>query len=111
MPPAAGDKLGPYEIPHIYQIYDVGPDYLVLEYIEGMPLTGPLPLTDALHIAGQITDALESAHHRGLIYRGLKPTNILVTEKGIAKLLDFGLAKLVTAENADVTQTTAASAS
>src|ERR1039457_959772 len=47
--------------PHICQIYDVGPDYLVLEYIEGRPLTGPLPLADVLRAAGQITDALELA--------------------------------------------------
>ena len=48
--------------PHICQIYDVGPDYLVLEYIEGRPLTGPMPLADALRVAGQIADALELAH-------------------------------------------------
>ena len=45
--------------PHVCQIYDVGPDYLVLEYIEGRPLTGPMPLADALRVTGQITDALE----------------------------------------------------
>jgi serine/threonine-protein kinase len=91
--------------PHICQIYDVGPDYLVLEYIEGRPLAGPLPLADVLRIAGQIADALELAHRRGLIHRDLKPANILLTGNGSAKLLDFGLAKLVAAENADATQT------
>lgn len=91
--------------PHICQIYDVGPDYLVLEYVEGRPLTGPMPLGDALRVAGQIADALESAHGRGLIHRDLKPANILLTEKGSAKLLDFGLAKLVVPENDDATQT------
>jgi serine/threonine-protein kinase len=91
--------------PHVCQIYDVGPDYLVLEYIEGRPLTGPMPLADTLRVAGQITDALELAHRRGLIHRDLKPANILLTEKGSVKLLDFGLAKLVVAENDDATQT------
>src|ERR1700738_1476368 len=55
--------------PHICQIYDIGPDYLVLEYIEGRPLAGPLPLSGVLRVAGQIADALESAHRRGLIHR------------------------------------------
>jgi eukaryotic-like serine/threonine-protein kinase len=91
--------------PHVCQIYDVGPDYLVLEYIEGRPLTGPLPLADTLRVAGQITDALELAHRRGLIHRDLKPANILLTEKGSAKLLDFGLAKLLVPENDDASQT------
>ena len=91
--------------PHICQIYDVGPDYLVLEYIEGRPLTGPLALADALRIAGQITDALESAHRLGLIHRDLKPANILLMDNNCAKLLDFGLAKLLVTENDDVTGT------
>jgi serine/threonine protein kinase len=81
--------------PHICQLYDVGPDYLVMEYIEGSPLTGPLPTKDALRLALQIADALQEAHSRGILHRDLKPGNILVTEKGSAKLLDFGLAKLL----------------
>ena len=91
--------------PHICQIYDVGPDYLVLEYIEGKPLRGPLPLADVLRLFGQIADALELAHRRGILHRDLKPANILLTDNGCAKLLDFGLAKLVVAEDADGTQT------
>lgn len=90
--------------PNICQIYDVGPDYLVLEYIEGRPLAGPLPPPDALRLAGQIVDALDSAHRRRLIHRDLKPANILLTSAGCAKLLDFGLAKLVE-DNCDATQT------
>jgi eukaryotic-like serine/threonine-protein kinase len=79
--------------PHICQIYDVGPDYLVMEFIEGQPLRGPLPLDEALRVAIHIAGALEAAHKRGILHRDLKPANVLVNESG-AKLLDFGLAKL-----------------
>src|SRR5216683_3222696 len=78
--------------PHICQLYDVGPNYLVMEFIEGAPLTGPLPLEKAVEYAGQILDALDAAHKKGITHRDLKPANILVTKQGI-KLLDFGLAK------------------
>ncbi len=78
--------------PHICTLYDVGPDYLVMEYVEGAPLKGPLPLEKAVEWAGQILDALDAAHQKGIIHRDLKPSNILVTKQGI-KLLDFGLAK------------------
>ena len=78
--------------PHICTLHDVGPDYLVMEYIEGAPLKGPLPLDQALKYAVQICDALTAAHKRGITHRDLKPANILVTKAGV-KLLDFGLAK------------------
>jgi serine/threonine protein kinase/Tol biopolymer transport system component len=78
--------------PHICTLYDVGPDYLVMEYIEGQPLRGPLPLDKTIEYAKQILDALDAAHRRGIVHRDLKPGNILVSRSGI-KLLDFGLAK------------------
>src|SRR5712691_9666648 len=59
--------------PHICQIYDVGPNYLVMEYIEGSPLKGPLPLEKAAECAGQILDALDAAHKKGITHRDLKP--------------------------------------
>jgi serine/threonine protein kinase len=65
--------------PNISQIYDVGPNYLVMEYIEGTPLKGPLPIDQALKYAAQICDALDAAHKRGITHRDLKPANILVT--------------------------------
>jgi serine/threonine-protein kinase len=92
--------------PHICQIYDVGPDYLVMEYVEGKPIQGPLSLDQALRLAIEIAGALEEAHSRGILHRDLKPANILTTEKGSAKLLDFGLAKLVNSDS-DVTMTLA----
>ncbi len=78
--------------PNICQLYDVGPNYLVMEFIEGVPLKGPLPIEKALEYAEQILEALDAAHRRGITHRDLKPANILVTKQGI-KLLDFGLAK------------------
>ena len=88
--------------PHICQIFDIGPDYLVLEFIEGQPLKGPMAADEALKLALQIAGALEEAHGRGILHRDLKPGNILLTAKG-AKLSDFGLAKLT--GDADATQT------
>ncbi len=88
--------------PHICTLYDIGPNYLVMEYIEGSPLKGPLPVDEALRIAVQIASALEAAHAKGILHRDLKPGNILVTAAG-AKLLDFGLAKLTA--DGDATQT------
>ncbi|MBN2318800.1 MAG: protein kinase [Acidobacteria bacterium] len=80
--------------PNICQIFDIGDDYLVLEYVEGKPLSSPLPEQEAVRLAIQIATALEEAHQHGIIHRDLKPSNIMVTDKGSVKLLDFGLAKL-----------------
>jgi len=79
--------------PNICALHDIGADYLVMEYIEGSPLKGPLPPEKALPVALQIAAALEAAHAKGITHRDLKPANILVSSTGI-KLLDFGLAKL-----------------
>ena len=78
--------------PHICTLYDVGPNYLVMELIEGVPLRGPLSQQETLRFANEICDALEYAHQRGIIHGDLKPSNILVTHQGI-KLLDLGLAR------------------
>ncbi len=83
--------------PYICQLYDVGPNYLVMEYIEGTPLvsstkSAAMPLDQALKLGAQICEALAAAHAQGITHRDLKPANILVTKTGI-KLLDFGLAK------------------
>ncbi len=85
--------------PHICTLYDVGPNYLVMELIEGPTLAdrirqGAMPLEEAFGIAYQIADALDAAHERGIIHRDLKPANIKITPDGSVKVLDFGLAKL-----------------
>lgn len=91
--------------PHICSLYDVGPDFLVMEYVEGQPLKGPVPLNEALALASQILDALDAAHRKGIIHRDLKPGNILVNKNGV-KVLDFGLAKIEHAPGMDgATQT------
>src|ERR1700704_4430690 len=84
--------------PNICTLHDVGPNYLVMEYIEGETLSkiierGPLPLDKALGYAIQIVDALAAAHAKGVIHRDLKPGNIIITKNGV-KVLDFGLARL-----------------
>jgi Tol biopolymer transport system component/predicted Ser/Thr protein kinase len=92
--------------PHICTLHDVGRhdgiDYLVMEYLDGETLAsrlerGPLPARDAIRVAIEIGDALDKAHRQGIVHRDLKPANVMLTKNG-AKLLDFGLAKLRTAE-------------
>ena len=87
--------------PNICHLYDVGPDYLVMELVEGKSPKGPLAkLEEALRIARQIGDALEAAHEKGIIHRDLKPANIKITPDGTVKVLDFGLAKTTNAASA-----------
>ena len=83
--------------PNICTLYDVGQydgsGYLVMEYIDGKPIAGPMPAEQAIPYAIQICEALHAAHKKGITHRDLKPANILLTKQGV-KLLDFGLAKL-----------------
>src|SRR5215470_12219520 len=92
--------------PNIAAIYDLeeagGLRYLILELVEGETLTerlrrGPIAAIEALKIAQQIVDALESAHEKGIIHRDLKPANVKITPEGKMKVLDFGLAKALEA--------------
>jgi eukaryotic-like serine/threonine-protein kinase len=96
---------------HVCSLYDVGPDYLVMEYVEGEWLHGPVPVARALELAEQILDAIDAAHEKGIVHRDLKPSNILLTKSGV-KVLDFGLAKIKHAPAVDdpsLTQTNAVS--
>jgi serine/threonine protein kinase len=87
--------------PNICHLYDVGPNYLVMEFVEGATLSGPMALDEALKIAAQIADALDAAHEKGIVHRDLKPGNIRVTPDGVVKVLDFGLARMDASELAD----------
>jgi len=83
---------------NICALYDVGPDYLVMEYVEGPTLAerlqkGPIPLAEALEIARQMAAALEEAHQHLVVHRDFKPANVKIKPNGTVKVLDFGLAK------------------
>jgi serine/threonine protein kinase len=79
--------------PNIATLYDVGANYLVMEYVEGAPLRPVDDIRNALDLATQIADGLAAAHAAGVVHRDLKPDNILVSKSGRVKILDFGLAK------------------
>ena len=91
--------------PNICQIHDVGPGYLVLEYIEGQPLAGPYLPDETLRLAIHMANALEAAHCQGILHRDLKPANILVTKDGIVKLLDFGVSMWLRGGDPEATAT------
>src|SRR6202162_4584463 len=85
--------------PNICHLYDVGPNYLVMELVEGPTLaeriaSGAIPLEESLAIARQMAEALEAAHEKRITHRDLKPANEKITHEGGMKVLDFGLAKL-----------------
>jgi len=86
--------------PNICALYDVGPNYLVMEFVEGENLAGPVALETAVNHARQIAEALEAAHEKGIVHRVLKPANIKVTPAGAIKVLDFGLAKALSEDPA-----------
>jgi non-specific serine/threonine protein kinase/serine/threonine-protein kinase len=103
--------------PNIARLFDggttaAGEPYFVMEYVEGRPLlefcrSNGLPLRSRLDLFRRICDAVQYAHQHLVVHRDLKPGNILVTEDGTPKLLDFGIAKLVSKEGADLAEPTA----
>ena len=78
--------------PHICHLYDVGPNFLVMEFVDGAPVRPVGSPRKVLDLAVQIADGLVAAHRTGVIHRDLKPGNILATPEGQIKILDFGLA-------------------
>ena len=84
--------------PHICTLIDVGDhdgvEYIVMELLDGKPLTCPQPLSKLIEYGVQMADAVDTVHRRGLIHRDLKPDNIVITRHGV-KILDFGIAKPV----------------
>jgi len=93
--------------PNIVSIYDVGEDYFVMEFLEGVSLQAilahrvMLPLSEALRILAPVAEAIDYAHHAGVIHRDVKPANIMIQPDGRAKLMDFGVARLPTSAITD----------
>jgi serine/threonine protein kinase len=93
--------------PNICTLYDVGPNSLIMELVEGETLAqrlvraGPLTLQEMLGISLQIAEALEAAHRKGIVHRDLKPANVKITPEGRVKVLDFGLAKTICDERVE----------
>src|SRR3954468_18548221 len=106
--------------PSIVAVYDTGQDtapdgtsqpYIVMEYVEGRTLRdiikteGRLPARRAMEIAADVAGALDFSHKNGLIHRDVKPANVMITESGAVKVMDFGIARAVADNGATVTQT------
>src|SRR5438093_7777644 len=94
------EAAGRMNHPDIVQIYDIGPSYLVMEYLEGRPLSAfmkagiPLPIRQVCSLILRVADAIDYAHRQGIVHRDIKPANIMLTDDGRVKVMDFGVARL-----------------
>src|SRR5258707_9597911 len=108
----AASALNHPSIVHIYDIGDwEGADFIAMEYVEGSTLqqilrNGAMPIDEALRYAVQVADAMSVAHAANIVHRDLKPANVMVTGRGLVKILDFGVAKLNDPIPAHSTETT-----
>src|SRR5262249_55011444 len=98
--------VGRLSHPNVVSVYDFGAQdnepYLVMELVEGPTVAnllaqGPLPIVDVLSIVSQICDGLTDAHAAGIVHRDIKPANLILTASGVAKICDFGVARLLDA--------------
>ena len=92
--------------PNIATLYDIGPNYFVMEFVDGKALQEVIPrkglsLGESLKYASQVADALAAAHAAGIVHRDLKPGNVMIASGGQVKVVDFGLARMEVAQNAD----------
>ena len=102
----AASALNHPNVAHVYEIGEAGGiHFIAMEYVEGQPLKAklgrPLEACEILDIGTQVADALDEAHSKGVTHRDIKPANIMLTPRGQAKVLDFGLAKLASPSATD----------
>jgi dienelactone hydrolase len=105
-----GLALAKLSHPNVATLYDIGEkddaSYLVMECVAGRSLasmlaSGPLPIDDVVALGIEVADALAEAHEHGIVHRDLKPANVMITPRGHAKVLDFGIAKLLAPPEGD----------